>query len=272
VCTCNADPGSCTRADAAPYCDEEGGVDHSANELAETLAALAGTPTEVDRITRGEYSMLVRIRDYNGTADDPNVFVEVFSSPGLDGVQDGGPASPPTFDGTDVWTVDPSSLFLPKAPPHIAVVFDEHAYVAQGTLVAMPSDPLTLKAGGISVLVRAVVITGKLRREGAIFVIDEGVLVGRIRTTDFLTGLEAARDPITKGGVCGDAGLYPQLLPRICEAADIMSDRGRDNTGSACDAMSIAARFTTRPAILGPVYARPRAARPCGDAWVGACP
>jgi hypothetical protein len=45
----------------------------------------------------------------------------------------------------------------------------------------------------------------------------------------------------------------------------------QDDEGAPCDAISIAARFTARPAKVGALGARRIARDPCGPGWTDDC-
>ena len=76
--------------------------------------------------------MLLEIPDYNGTENDPVVTVKYYMSNGLNPDADGGIPTP-KFDGTDRWTIDPSSTWQRRRKGSYS---DDAGYVAKGTLVA----------------------------------------------------------------------------------------------------------------------------------------
>jgi hypothetical protein len=271
VCTCPG-PHSCARPDAAkPACDGDGGVDNAGGELFVSLARLLGEATSItESIQRGKYGIVMRLRDYNGLADDPFVVLEVFPSAGIDGkVFDAGGRDRPLFDGQDVWTLDPTNAIAASGDVR-ARFFDDKAYVAGGTLVAT-LDGIPLRISGVAVVLQGSLLTAKLVRDGATFRVADGRLVGRISTRNLLTALEGVEDPVGGGGVCGDSGFYQGVVPIVCAAVDVSSDPRLDSTGAPCDALSATIRFAGAPAKMGPLYDPGPLPRPCGADWIGTC-
>ena len=111
-CTCLGGGEVCNaRGAAASVCDGPGGRD---NALAGVLALLGELHPAFDsdqwtqKAQAGESSLLVRVRGYNGEANDEQVEVAVFPSPGL--AEDPCSVVPPRWDGMDRWPVVDSAL------------------------------------------------------------------------------------------------------------------------------------------------------------------
>jgi hypothetical protein len=290
VCTCPAAE-SCTPLAATSHCDGEGGTDDSAGKIFQSFAALAPNNFSDDafnnNVNDGLGTILVRIRSYNGGLDDKQVTVILYGSNGIDGIQDGGKVrTPPKFDGTDVWTVDPTSLVgglsLDGGPTcegndNVCVPFyaDTEAYVANGVVVAHIDFPVSIgSADSLFVLkLSDTVMTAPLvPDDGGLFRIDEGQLVGRWNTAAFLTSLQTIHDPLNRQVfLCGDSGTYTNVKSLACKGSDVMTSPAADNTGQPCDALSIAMSFSTVRAHIGPIY-NPRAvALGCGSSWKDDC-
>lgn len=269
VCTC-PDPPSCVApAGTEVACDADGGVDRAGSALLETIAQLGEANGDLSATFRsGEKNILVRVRNYNGGLDDTVVEVGVYLSRGTEGSQTGKPKLP-AFDGNDSWTVDPSSLAGGAAPPYVPVVVDTNAYVSGGTLVAQVSVPLRISK--VELEINSGVLTAKLLRDGASYRLD-GILVGRLAATDFLTHLDTIRDPFGDGGLCGTSVLYQDLKKKICASLDLAADPNQDGRSAPCDALGIAMLFTAAPAKLGAVFGEPADGRKCGATWKDDCP
>lgn len=284
-CTCPAEGGlpSCRPfADAEPQCDFDDGRDNTAAVLLDAFTKFSDSFSQTavnTSLANGFYGLLVRVRRYNGRADDPNVEVAIFNSPGHDGIQDGGVPSKPRQDGTDRWTVDPASVKGGVGPqPYTPIYVDTNAYVAGNRLVATLDFPITFagqpleKVTALTVDLKGSVVVGTLRPEGAGYRIDDGRLGGRWPTARLLTSLEVLPDPASPGaGLCGDSGTYAFVKDLVCNGQDIVADIKQDNTSAPCDAVSLSVAFTAGPAQLGDLVAPPTGARLCGPSWSDDC-
>jgi hypothetical protein len=287
TCTCPA-PESCKPPSATPHCDGDGGTDDSTGDLFEGFAALSSEFTDEKlnaNVTSGGATVLFRIRNYNGGPNDKKVTVVVYSSRGLPNNPDGGDITP-LRNGTDVWTVDPSSLLGGTSVDGgascegndnvcIPVYADADAYVTGGTLVAHLDFPITVGGAGNQIVlnISASTLFARLIPEGASFRIDDGQVAGRWNTGGMLTALGKASDPLVAGGtLCNNAPLYQNVKARVCAAADIMTRPTDDNSGKGCNALSIGVSFTASPGHLGPIYSKPAAPDPCDAGWKDDCP
>jgi hypothetical protein len=275
VCTCPG-PASCNGpANAKPACDLDGGIDVGGSQALRDLLQLSNQTLAIgDEIKGGKRGVLLRLRDYNGRPDDPRVEVDTFLSGGTEGTQTGNP-TPPTRDGNDVWTVDPSTLFTDKVPPYAPIVADTQGYVSGGVLVATLDLPLHL--AGIALDLRQAVVTGHLDHAASdpplVYHLSGGQIAGREPIAKLLTSLDLSHDPFGNGtaGLCGDSGTYHLVKGRLCGAVDLMTDPKRDNQNDPCDAVGLAFAFTAGPAQLGSAFAPPARAHLCGDAWTDDC-
>jgi hypothetical protein len=273
VCSCPGPPSCVTPPTGKVACDADGGIDTAGTEVISGLLQLSEVTLDITaRIRTGEHGLVMRLREYNGGPDDSRVELAVFLSGGSEGAQEGAPV-PPRFDGNDVWTVDPSSLFDKNVPPYRALFADTNAYVAGGTLVASVDFPLRLSE--FTMRLRGSILTAKLVADGASFRLVDGHVAGRWSTKELLTGLDTTGDPFdgdAGGGLCGDSGTYQLLKAKVCAAADLASDPQRDNTSAPCDALATTVLFTAGRAKLGAPFAPAPKRRKCGDTWTDDCP
>lgn len=284
VCTCSAINGaeSCrTVPDASAHCDLDDGRDSISAELLVQFGQVNPAFSQQainDSLRAGYYGLIVRVRNYNGNADDPNIEVAVFNSSGHDGVQDGGVPSTPREDGTDRWTVDPASLRGGIAPPYIPVYLDPNAYVANHRLVATLDFPVTFSGSfegvtTVTIDLKGSVVVGTIAPEGSGYRIDDGMVAGRWPTNRLLPALEVLPDPFDPSRhLCGDSLGYAYVKSLVCDGQDIVADIKQDNMAAPCDALSISVGFTARPALLGEVVSPPARPKPCGPQWTDDCP
>lgn len=267
VCTC-PEPPSCKLPASATACDGPGGVDNAGSGLLAGLAKLTASGSDIDRgLQTGQYGLVLRLRHYNGTANDREVEVSAFAA--AIAKDDAGVDAGLRWDGTDEISVDPDSVFG-TSPPYQAVFTDTRAYVANGVMVSHLDVPIRL--GRLLIDVRGSAFTATIRRDGATLALDEGLLVGRATTRTILTTLAQFDDPLDKNQyLCGDSGSYAVIKTQVCSIADITADPSQDNRGAPCDAISIAARFTMRSARLGVIGNKRPPRDPCGPGWTDDC-
>lgn len=287
LCTCAHGGGSC-RAPGADPCDDPAGRDNAAGALFQSLArrggAAAGFFSEAilnQRIERGELGVLLEVRDYNGLADDPRVLVALFPSNGVTTWSPEADAGTPArWDGTDLWTRDPSGLLggstVPGSGDAVPKYADDDAYVAGGVLVARLDFPLALGgpgAGTLTLDLTGAVLMARLEAEGAGYRLEDGQIAGRWATHKLLTGLSSFQDPFdATQSLCGENVTYKSLKDVICRSMDVRADPGSDRTGEACDALSIGVGFRAEPSRAGPVRSRPGPDAGCGRNYADDCP
>ena len=281
-CTCPG-PSSCVPLKNSPtFCDDDAGRDNSGAQLLDTFTKVASAfaPQKLNqKLQNGEFGLIVRVRNYNGTANDTSVDTALFLSNGTASATDGGAPIVPKFDGNDFWTIDPRSLLGGVAPPYIPQpnTTDTAAYVKNGVLVAsLATADLEFNAGtglgSLRIGMTGVVVTGKLVPTGTgSYRVDDGLLAGRWPSQKFLTSLAPIHDPITQDYLCGDASTYGSLKLVICKGLDITSFPQNDNTNAPCDALSIALGFAASPANFGAVKAGVPPTQPCGAQWTDEC-
>lgn len=254
VCTCFEDAGpSCVSSQ--PHCDAPHGVDNASAQIFDlvqlaTGAANFGSASFSKRIEQGFFSLLLRVRGYNGKPDDPAVDVAVFPSPGAE-------ITPVIWDGTDQWQVSQTSLTGPSLNKPLYV--SAGAYVTHGTLVAaLPNILAVLGAtkGSISLRLTDGVITGKLAKGPVGWTLTGGVIAARWAEQDIFAALGTYRDGKNLP-ICTDSTLaYGTAKTAICKGLDILTDASGASS-QPCDALSLGFGFTAQQAQLGAIAPPP---------------
>lgn len=262
LCTC-PERRACSLAGTASDCDVAGGIDNAGGKLLhEALTLLGG---EASGASDGDNGLLVRVRNYNGLADDDAVEVALFDTMGAE-VRQGSNPGKLKNDGTDRWTVDSRALL--GGTPYLPVVVDTRAYVSGGKVVAELRS--TFRVGFVSFPVSHGYLTATLTRTATGYTFTEGSISVRVNARAFLTALEGVAT--TTGHLCGNDLIYLSVRDRICKARDLPTDPSVDGRETPCDAFSLIMEFSARPAQLGNVIVPPTAPRPCGDSWEASCP
>ncbi len=273
LCTC-PDPEACTNS--TPHCDGPGGRDNSGAALLHTFETLSSgdlfsQQVIDDGLDGGQYGMLLRVRNYNGAANDTSVEVSAYIADGVAGA-DGGPTTP-AWNGQDSWIVDKSSVFG-AGPQIIPLHYDAQGYVAGGVLVGSFDYPLPL---GFSTIDRLDVVlthgfvTGTLTKAGNAYRIDDGLAGGRWAIADTLQQLAYVHDPAnTNDYLCPATATYGQLKMVLCPALDLTVDPKAPSSAS-CDAISLVLGFSAQSARLGSILDVPRTTT-CADAGPYGCP
>jgi hypothetical protein len=268
LCSCREDGPSCNPpayADA-DTCDGPDGRDNAAAQLWEAsslfLPELASTAMTAE-IAAGHFSLLMRVRNYNGAPNDDRVEVAFFASPGRD--EDpclSVPPPPPTWNGNDSWPIASTSLepsmgagggcsapgYDLEAPRHL----DEDAYVNGGVLVATLDDLAFFIRNGnglAEVHLVAATMSGRLEQGVNGWVLEDGVLSGRWPLEELRRAFVALAP--AGSSLCTDSSLYKNLRNAVCSYPDIGSMLSGPTT--PCDAVSFGLSFRAAPALLGSV-------------------
>jgi len=271
-CTC-PEPRSCTPPDAATtQCDGENGRDNALGIMFNTLGDLVRELRDdfaTQRIGLGEYNILLDVTEWNGTGEDPNVVVAILSSEGFDSSDAGSSRVLPAFDGTDVWTLSPRSLFdgdlaigrdcrLPESvcavtPTRIARGDDGRALVTGGVLVARFSaapllvntsyGPLVLDLIEPTIVAR---IEPRSLPDGGVRHLLRGEMSGvwpADRVLRAVADLESFRaDAGQPSRLCVDPTLSAILKSIVCASADLPATGAPPQ--ARCNALSAAFTFT----------------------------
>lgn len=261
--------GYCTRApDRLNECrimdpSPTDGVDGIDNVFGESLYPLVEAAVDnleamaVAAQEEGRGLPVLRIRQWNGTENDPQIEVVIAQGvfgttaeasgggpPAVDIISptewtlaDGSPLPLPTWDGDDyLWLRSDAFLGGDIEQP---LIVDRTAYMRDGVFVARLPDGVDIifPTDDIGVLVRLTdaVATGVLSEDG--LTLDPVIVAGRWRVTDLLGTAENI-------GLCEGTPLYNTLANRLEDIADVLGqspDPGAPLVN--CDAVSIGVTF-----------------------------
>ena len=249
VCTCeDGGPATCDQP-AGPLCDGPGGMDNAVGIIFATVYDLSSKVISSGQLSAaanaGQWTSLLRVRGYNGKADDAKVSAMVYTT---QGVNAGMPK--PVWDGNDAWPIDDTSLSDPQNPD-TALIQTMDGYVAGGVLVLKIADhPLRIRGPlfTMDITLKDVIVSGALEPSGASYKLTSGVIGGRWPLASAFPGLASIR---YAGGskLCKDDDNYVGVKSALCGNADLRMD----GMAGACDTLSFGATFTSDPAKLGGV-------------------
>lgn len=263
ACTCPGVP-LCTEPAWASgdHCDGELGRDNAA---AQAFAAINDqVPGTISsgvlraQINKGEWSLLLRVRGYDGSPDDGAVEVDVYPTTGL-----AGQGVTPAWDGNDAWPIADTGLVDGQSLDQ-PIAVDTKAYVSGGVLVAHPKSTSVLFVGALlrlRVQLSSVTISGRIvPGDAGGLQISEGLIAGVWTLSDLFKGLSDLR---YEGGkaLCRDSGVYLQIRDTLCSVTDISSATA---ITELCDALSFGMSFEASPVKLGMVVpVPPLPGKPC---------
>ena len=262
LCTCPGAADCVATSGGGSNCDQLEGRDNAGGALLQQFYMLSGgsffSPDSLNaQIAAGLDTLLVRVRNYNGTANDTQVELSLYISDGTTPLSDGGAPPVPVWNGQDAWIVDSRSVFGASGPPILPLQYDSAAYVVGGVLVANPKDffvPLQLDSSDLMVLeLQAGIVTGNLAQAGGGWTITDGVLDGRLLASNLLSAFAYINDPDPPGGdLCQSSPFYSALKGLVCTGLDITSDPSAPHS-QTCDALSLGIGFAAQSAQFGPV-------------------
>ncbi len=239
-------------------CDFLDGIDNSGVYLFERLAEDVGATQEVlsAEADAGEWSLVLRLRKWNGTAEDGDVEVAIFSTPGYgwtpDGTGGGGGAAEvprPVWDGTDAWPIDARSLKPGSVGLESPAFVDENAYVAGGNVVGVLGGTFYAGTNQIPIqLATGLLVAPILEPELPTRRIENARFAGRWKGQDLID----AFGPLQVNGVklCNLGPIFEDVVADVCKLLDVTTD-GEVGT---CDALSFAFSFDAQPMLpSGPV-------------------
>jgi len=261
TCTCQGEQASCARpADAPPdyECDGPGGRDNNSGGLI-AASALLGLSSKSfnENIAQGEWSVLVRVRGYNGKKDDDQVSVSWLTALAIP-LQ----FQPVKWDGTDQWPINAASFELDgqgKPDMEKPKSQDALAYVTGGRLVASLKGeaPVDIAANVSINLVNAFVM-GELVENAGVWSV-QGTVGGMWLVGDVL---KAMRNMTPLGQpLCTDHPIYGEVKKTICSRRDISPTALL--ASEPCDAISLAFTFTAAPAKILGAFDVAAPANPC---------
>lgn len=251
--------------------DGPGGIDNNLGFALSNLKATGGQFfSSMDMsvaLQEGGAGALVRIRDYNATADDASVVVSVAIRAPLS--LDGGA---PKWNGEDVWPVESSSLVSSNldAPRYV----DSGAYVTGGTLVArfddlsFPLDLVDVRSGSPSTAHLELPLRPAILRCHILFgiwpdIALECTLGARVLADDMVGRIWQFPDPTNPSiPLCpsdSPTGPYEAYRTELCLPRDLPSG----SADSVCDSLSFGMTFRALPARIGSVITSTPAVDPC---------
>lgn len=267
-CTC-PEPSTCTPPGSPDLvCDGSRGRDASVNKVMATVVADGISAFSEDQlaeeIAKGRAGLVLRIRGYNGAANDDRVSVELFGKVWTNGAV-------PQHDGNDAWLPYDDSVQF-----DMAVQWDMDAYVTDSLLVARyPHFSLAFRPNvgqndnPFVVELEEAVLSGTLEQGSNGFVLKNGNMAARWPTAKFLSAFSVIQYPFD--WMCDKNLAYGVLKNDICKYADVMGTAALDNQNAACDAVSWAAGFDAEPAKLGATKTPPTIKSGCPANWNPSC-
>lgn len=254
-CTCPEANGCFREAWAhVDACDGPGGRDNMGGVfLAQAAALFPGLGSEAwgQDLSAGRWSVVLRVRNYNGEADDDRVRLDWYIPAPFEHVT----ADPPKWDGTDVWPIFAWSLVTPAAgvPWNIddTQYFDDRAYVSDGMLVGSVSQATVQIMDDYAVRMTGGIFTANIAQHGGSWKLENGLMAGRWPTSSILAGVSSFEDPIFGLPICMDNPAYEGIKSQVCGFVDVFD--GVSSPTTPCDSVSVGMRFETVPATLGPV-------------------
>lgn len=259
LCTCFPHPDSCTpntKPTPKPKCDDLGGGQDNAGQPlikeAKEQGKLDFQKAANDSVVGGGRAVIIRVQDYNGLPNDPEVRASVLVSPGL---FNGDVPMTPTFTATDRWSIDKKAAYDKNGS---LIPFDtKPGYVSGGNLVVGPLD-VSLPVSNLAVITlsSALLVAKIVDLPGGGHSLGEIRVAGRWSIAEALRVAGSFEAKVDAGRICENTDATSMLLlaffqTRICEASDIRASPGDDGKGKACDAVSIAVRVQASPASLG---------------------
>ncbi len=259
-CTCQGDGDSCFREAwaTADSCDGPGGRDNAVGTLLPALdPKLTGFGSAVwsEEAVRGDWGLLLHVREYNGKEDDSQVRLDWLVPFHFSADKEGG--THPAWDGNDAWPIRDSCLIDSDVlKPRMR---DLHAYVTKGTLVAILPESTLVVTNGFSLDLSGTLLTAKIVESPQGWQLQDGVLAARWKADAFLSQLD--RMIVLGLNVCKDHPAYSTMKKRICAHVDIYS--GVSSPTTPCNSVSMGMRFEAMPAKMGPVLPSSEQASAC---------
>lgn len=278
-CTCNGDGASCQRPPwlTADPCDAAGGID---NSLAQVFGAGSAFSSRLSsdfhnaNLGSGLYSTVVHVTGYNGEADDPQVTVALYPSPGLGRDPCNPPNPSPMWNGSDRWPVLDSALTNtggsggaggsgggPSCSTAVDIAdaryLDDAAYVSGNVLVAqIDQAEIILDSIAATVVFDAtsVVVSARLEQVTGGWGLRDGTIAGIVELQE---AFRAIAEHITEGQlVCTNHALYNVIKTAVCRVPDITVTPAGPT--QVCDAVSFGIGFgIADPITLGSAVPTP---------------
>jgi hypothetical protein len=248
LCTCPEKSACTPPIGERTYCDQANGVDNAGGILLEEILRLTGGQKSLtDQLASGVSVLGIRLRNYNGQANDPEVEAMILPMVGTN--------TQPKWDGSDERM--PNEYWLASTTPLVSKLYDGRAYVRDGYLVMSLSGEVPLGDFVLNTIEARLV--GRV--EGGRIV--EGHLLTRIAAEKFIEAMSRFPSPTNPdAGIC-DGPIYDTVRSKICKSRDLPIDPNRDGTQIPCQALSFSVRFTTQTVRLGATVNKPPSALFC---------
>ncbi|UQA56424.1 hypothetical protein [Polyangium aurulentum] len=257
-CTCETEGPSCIAPMGQPDGGSCDGIEGRDNAVEGLFTQLAGALNKQDMgafysefAGKGVWSVLFRVRGYNGQPNDDQVRLDWYVS--------GGFGAQPLWDGTDAWPIAAKSLPPGSTDLEQPRYFDPKAYVTDGVLVASLPEGAVMLGGGLT-NIELRLTTGTLMAriqkgaDGRYSLVDS-LLAMRIKIEDVFLMLSSFRNE-EGHAFCTDDLLWSQIIKRnICLAPDIQA--GAPEPNKPCNAVSFSMGFDAYPAQLGALVPDP---------------
>ncbi len=237
--------------EAQERCDWPNAVDNSTVYLFESAAlSLGATDAKLSaEADRGEWSILLRISEWNGSANDAEVTVGIYSTTGWQAPPDGGttsastgsggapPAPAPLWDGTDDWAIDARSLESPLDLETPAFQTDK-AYIAGGMLVAELGGLFFLGSTRLPIRIASGRLLAPIELvQGQPPAMRDAVFAGRWPADDLIDAIGTLL--VGDGPFCEATALFNPVVERACRLVDVTETGGL----GTCSALSFGIRF-----------------------------
>ncbi|KPK53800.1 MAG: hypothetical protein AMJ63_05245 [Myxococcales bacterium SG8_38_1] len=250
------DEAECVAANGRPTLDGDKGIDNSFGQnVLPTVVGLISCLEDNIALNqgRGFGTVLLRLREWNGTPNDAKVDVSVVSSVDgtsadeVTGFEWGGPdgatlklpganedAPAPAWDGDDVFYVDPGSLVAGDI--RYPLVWKTDAYISNGRVV-LPVDTATtfvfLTGPGSFWLSLDGYLIADISEDGE--TLEKGLLAGRFSAGELVATLK----PL---GIC-DSGFRGSVTSLLTDNLDLRIDPTLGSPDEQCTASSVAFSF-----------------------------
>ena len=276
TCTNQGEKDSCLEPAWASgdHTDGPQGRDNSGGALIREFAQWApgfGEPAWNDALQSGGWSVIVRLKHYNGLPDDDQVELTWYVADNFSTfhkLADGGGAAP-KWDGTDTWPI--TSVCLDPQPAADGGVtydldhgryVDSKAYVSGGKVVGMMAQGQIQADLGIKLVLTDVYLTARVNQTPSGWELRDGNISGVWTLDDIFEQLGY----FTFQGIpmCMGNPIYAGVKQMVCKYADIYRSRGTPTT--PCDSLSVAIGFESLPASISGVVVPSAGSKACDAA------
>ena len=251
-----ADAAECAASNGRPPLDGDKGIDNAFGQVVlPTVVSLVSCLEDNIALHQGlgRGTVLIRLRGWNGTANDAKVDVSSFfavDGTSLDDISDldwAGPdgaslvlpgssddAPDPAWDGEDTFFVDPSTLI--REDLDRPVIGRSDAYISNGRVV-LPLDTdstfVFLTGPGSFSLTLQGFLVADLSADGQS--LEKGLIAGRFPAGKLVTALE----PV---GIC-DETLQESIVGLLTDHLDLRADPNSGSPEDECTAIGVAFTF-----------------------------